>query len=186
MTNGFIINNILSWFNQNMGELADKIRTMKSSEEYENLQWPLPSQQYNKDDIEQTADIIAKPFGEQESVCCLSLAEHFSGREVSIDYFFYRMHNIGHLIFDILYPDFNKEALEEVAVIEVVCLFFATMSCAYYFQLSKFTPFMAKHIIYTLYDATYVQKGTFATEDKVDMCADMLSYLLHNNTKFLH
>lgn len=181
------INDTLLWFNSEMKYLIKQIEEAKNLEGYGELQWPLHHGQYHKTDLIQTANLLAKPYGDKESVCCLESLEEFSDPDKDLDYFFMRLHIIGHLILDDLVT-LNMDDLEDVAFAEVVCSFFATLAVRHYYRIEHFTPNMALQIAYCLHDEGSIMKNKtekYSALDKTSTMTTMFNVLLKNETQLL-
>ena len=119
MNNTSIIHQHISWINNELADLTDAIRPLKSVDLYGSLEWPVSTIKVMAEDVVSTANYLAGPYESVESVCALVSLDDFLNRSQDLNYFFGRIHVLGHLIIEKIKPGLDHDNLSDIAYIEI-------------------------------------------------------------------
>jgi hypothetical protein len=189
MTKKPILDLYMQWLTKNLDLLLEKIQQATSKDDFADFDWPVKYVPTHEDDLVLTANQLCKKWGDKLSYCGLLGAEQkLYAKPYDINYFFIRMHLLGHFILTDIEPSFDMEKMTDIAIVETTSLFFASVACHRYFSIDLMTPYMAKQIASSLYDNVQIanQHGsTHSSKFRAELCSRMVAELIESEQSLL-
>ena len=174
------------------GEMDLIIRTMTDRNPIDFMTYcPDPNYKLitHSNDIIGTAALLTSPYKNSYVQCGLSNIDKKLERSIlDIDYFFMRMHILGHSLINLIRPSLDNEDIPEAAFIEVTSTLFASIACHHYYGLRHLSPIMATELSNVFEDQKDVDLEfgvTYTNEDKFHMMQEMVDLMLENDKAFL-
>lgn len=145
------------------------------------IQWPILEQLIDPRDIFNTANFVSKKYASFDIFCTLSGIDAALSGKIDIDYFFYRMHVLGHAVINNIRPELDLDNISDVALIEVSSTLFAAVACRHFYGIEHLSVQMAQELFSVMSDQVevdYEDGQVYTSTDRKELCNQMLEVII--------
>lgn len=179
------VNSLFLWWKDNLEILSASFKDHGSYD----FPWPKVDIDISYDDAAFTANSITKAYSQDSIECCLNDLLVKLDSSLGLDYFFVRMHILGHLYLVDLNLELDTDDIHDVEIIEITTLMFAAIACHYFYKIKTFSPDMAQEILFAFKDQLHIERNygrKYENDYRLDICQKLLTRLLRETSNKLH